>query len=135
MKDDHKRFPGCPPSISDHLSRSADRGFLYFANQKRRIFTVFNRVIGDEYSPFMSAYGYFMGTIHVRTDSPAYVERFNYFKKGWINAVNIEMGMDIITDMTIKVLPEGSDMQEVPESSEYIESARELKRNTLKNPE
>jgi hypothetical protein len=135
MKDDNKRFPGCPPSISELISRSAERGFLYFANQNTRIFQIFKRVIGDSYSPYMSAYGYFMGTIYVRTDSPHYIERFNYLKREWIKAVNVEMGMDIITDMVIKVLPHDKLDVDVPESQEYNETSRELKKTTLKNPE
>jgi hypothetical protein len=135
MKERDKRFPGCPKSLEDHIERSANKGFLYFANQNRRIFQVFRRVTGEEYASSLSPYGYFMGTIYVRTESPAYVERFNYMKIEWMKAINIEMGMEIITEMRIKVLPPGEDPPEVDGSPEYQALSKEAGRNSIDRPE
>ncbi|MDR2339437.1 MAG: DUF721 domain-containing protein [Deltaproteobacteria bacterium] len=130
-----KRFPGCPPSVGDLIRKSANGGFLYFANQNQRILSLFERVVGRQYAPHLSAYGYFMGTIHVRTDNPAYVERFNYLKAEWIRAINVEMGVDIISDMRIKVLPKGEASGEVPEDPGYRDMANDIKKSGRDDPE
>lgn len=127
-KKDNKRFPGCPPSLGDILGRSANGGFLYFANQNQRILSLFPRVVGPKDSQHMEAYGYFMGTIHVRTASPAYMERFNYMKRDWIKALNVEMGVPIINDMRIRVLPRGGPAGEIPEDADYKRLSRGLSR-------
>jgi hypothetical protein len=130
-----KLNPGCPPSLGDIINRSATRGFLYFADRNVRIFELFGRIVGSKYSKYLSAYGYFMGTIHVRTESPAYVERFNYMKKEWIAAINIELGMEIIDDMQIRVMPKDQKVDEVPETAEYRSLSDQAKKYHIDDPE
>jgi hypothetical protein len=135
MSDRDKRFPGCPPSLGDIINRSGNRGFLYFAGQTTRLFKIFDRVIGPDYSRYISAYGYFMGVLFVRTGLPAYVERFNYIKKEWIRSINIEMGIELISDIKIKVLPKNQPIEDLPDSLEFQRLSEQINKNDIDNPE
>ncbi|MDR2199965.1 MAG: DUF721 domain-containing protein [Deltaproteobacteria bacterium] len=130
-----KRFPGCPPGLGELLDRESDRGFLYFIKRNNRVLKLFERVAGEKYLGKITAYRYFMGTVFLRADSPAYVERFNYLKKDWLKALNVELGMDLITDMRIKVLTEEEAAKDFPESSEYQRISDLIRENGADHPE
>ena len=100
---------------------------MYFIDQKTKIFKLFRRVIGKKNAEHITAYGHFMGTLFLRTGHPAYAERFSYLKSEWIKALNIELGEEIISDMCIKVLPDGAPSGDVPDTDEYKKVSREMK--------
>jgi hypothetical protein len=134
-KNEDKRFPGCPPSIGDIIGRSSQKGFLHFAGQSSRLFRLFDRVAGPQYRGRVSAYGYLLGTLYLRTSSPAYIQRFGYMKQEWIKGINIEMGMPILSDMKIKLLADSSPAEVVPDKSEFSDLLLQIKKNSEEKPE
>jgi hypothetical protein len=103
------------PSIGDLLEKSIGTGFLHFTYQNPRIYEIFERAAGPEVLKRVSPYGYQLGVLYLRTDSPHYLERCRYLSKQWIKDMNIELGCEFLTDIRIKVLPEGAPSETLPD--------------------
>jgi hypothetical protein len=125
---EERRFPGVPPSIGTLLDISARKGGVYFLLQNRTLYEKFKLIAGPEVLKHAQPYGYLLGILFLRVDSPHYLERYGYLKRDWLRALNIEMGMEFLTDINLRVVQEDSPDGPLPhdEMRKLSETARRL---------
>lgn len=99
-------FAGVPPSIGQLMEKSLEDGAMNYVMRNRRLFDKFKLVAGVEASKHCSVLAHQLGVLYVRVDSPHWLERLRYLKKDWLKALNTEMGFEMLSDISLKVLPE-----------------------------
>ncbi|MDR2352664.1 MAG: DUF721 domain-containing protein [Deltaproteobacteria bacterium] len=109
-----QRFPGVPPSLNTLLQDSMDNGQLYFVFRTKRLYDNFKKIINPEALNHVEPYGYQLGTLYLKVDSSAWLERIRYLKAGWIKALNIEMGKNFIKDIHFKIMPLNEQVKSLP---------------------
>ncbi|MDR2460315.1 MAG: DUF721 domain-containing protein [Deltaproteobacteria bacterium] len=109
------RFPGTPPSIQRLLAGSLKKGRLGLILQNSRLFDCFTQVVGPKIREHAAPYAYQMGKLYLRVDSPHYLMLYKYQEKEWVKAINIEMGVEILETILMKVLPPEAPNPEVQE--------------------
>lgn len=96
------------------MERSLTHGALYYLDREKRLIDVFSRILDAKAAERCRVYGYQLGTLYVKVDSPAWLERLRYKRAEWIRALNIEMGENLIEDIHFRVLPLDSPSPELP---------------------
>jgi hypothetical protein len=91
-------------SLEESINNSLKTGFLYFVDQKIRIFEAFPLAVGQTMAQRAKAAYYEMGKLTVQVSEPAFLERCQYLKKDWIQRLNIELGYNLINEIELKLV-------------------------------
>lgn len=93
-----KRAKSTPTPLAESLGRSMSRGFLNFTAQKLRVFEIWPQVVGPGYSPNTRPVLLYDGKLTVEVPGPAWMERFRYEKRHWLQRLNAELADQALVD-------------------------------------
>jgi hypothetical protein len=102
MMSDKKRSSNLM-SMEKIMDRSLKGGFLHFISNRARLTEIWQNVVGEEIAAKTNILAFEVGRLEIGVKGPAYLERYQYYKKDWIKRLNIEYGDEVVTEIVLTV--------------------------------
>ncbi|MDR1487283.1 MAG: DUF721 domain-containing protein [Deltaproteobacteria bacterium] len=90
-------------SIEEIMRNSQKNGFMHFLSNRARLNKIWEQVVGADIAKKTAIISFEVGRLEVSVKGPAYLERYQYYKKEWKKRLNIEFGDDIVDEIILIV--------------------------------